>query len=119
MPQEIEKELVKCEQALYQMQVSYPEIARNAANARYAYDVAWAEAIDTITHRAIADGQKQPTVAVLEAEATKIVAEKMEAARIAEAELDIAKRHLSTSEAILSSVQTRSKLVQMEMSLAR
>lgn len=119
MPLEIERELMKCEQALYNMQERYPEAARSAANARYVYDMAWADAIDTITHRAIADGQKQPTVVVMEAEATKMVAEQMEAARIAEAELDIARRHLSTTEAILSSVQSRTKLVQMEMSLAR
>jgi hypothetical protein len=119
MPSEIERELSKCEAALYEMQVTYPALARAAAEARYVYDVAWANAIDEIAHRAVPDGQKPPTVAVMDALATKMVAAEMEAARMAEADLDAAKKHLDTSQAILSSVQTRGKLVQLEMSLAR
>ena len=43
---EIEKELRKCEQALYDMQSKYSGLASKAANARYVYDQAWAEAIN-------------------------------------------------------------------------
>lgn len=117
MPNEIERELAKCEAALYEMQRQYPALAKAAAQNRYVYDVAWANAIDDIAHRAIADGQKSPTVAVMEAMAVKAVADEMEAARIAEADLDAAKKHIDTLQGILSSVQTRSKLLLMEMSL--
>ncbi len=116
---EIEKELRKCEQALYDMQSKYPSLASKAANARYVYDQAWAEAINEIAHRAVVDGKKPPTVAASEAEATLAVADEMREARYAEADLDAAKKHMDTLQSILSSVQTRAKLVQIEMSLAR
>ena len=117
MPNEIERELMKCEAALYEMQKQYPALARVAAQNRYVYDMAWANAIDDIAHRAVAEGQKAPTVAVMDATATKIVAEEMENARTSEADLDAAKKHIDTLQAILSSVQTRSKLLLAEMSL--
>lgn len=117
MPHEIEKDLTNCEQALYEMQKQYPVLARSAAQQRYVYDMAWANAIDEIAHRRLEDGQKPPTVAVMEAMATKMVAEEMEFARMAEAELDAAKKHIDTLQGILTSVQTRSKLYLMEMSL--
>jgi len=119
MPEEITRDLVKCEQTLYEMQVKYPALARTAANARFVYDMARANAIDEVAHRTLAEGQKAPTVPVQDAMATKMVAKEMEAARLAEADLDSAKRHLSSLEAILSSVQTRAKLVQIELGLAR
>lgn len=116
---DIEKELRKCEQALYEMQVRYPQLASKAANARYVYDQAWATAIDEIAHRAVQDGKKPPTVAAMEAEATLMVKDEMREARYAEADLDAGKKHLDTLQAILSSIQTRAKLQQIEMSLAR
>ena len=117
MPHEIEHDLLKCEQALFEMQGKYPEIAKNAANARYVYDMAWANAVDTIAHRTLAEGQKPPTVPVQDAMATKMVATEMEIARQAEADLDTADKHIKTLQAILSSVQTRSKMYLAEMSL--
>ena len=117
MPHELEKDLLKCEQALFEMQGKYPDIARNAANARYIYDMAWANAVDNIAHRTLADGQKPPTVPVQDAMATKMVATEMENARQAEAELDVASMHIKTLQTIQSSVQTRSKLYIAEMSL--
>lgn len=119
MPDQIERELLKCEAALYEMQVKYPNLARAAADARYIYDQAWANAIDEIAHRTLKEGQKAPTLPVIDALATKMVADEMERARIAESELDGAKKHLDTLQAILSSVQTRAKMVQIEMGLAR
>lgn len=119
MLHEIDSELKRCEQALYEMQVRYPQLASKAANARYIYDQAWATAMDEIAHRAVADGKKPPTVAAAEAEATIKVADEMREARYAEADLDAGKKHLDTLQAILSSVQTRAKLTQIEMSLAR
>lgn len=117
MPQEIERDLTQAEAALYAMQTRYPDLARTAANARYLYDTAWADAVTNIHHRALVNGEKPPTVAVMEAEATKMVAKEMRDTRIAESELDAAKKHIDTLQAILSSVQTRSKLLLMEMSL--
>ncbi len=95
MANDIEKELVKCEAALFEMQKQYPALAKRAAEARYLYDFAWANAIDEIAHRTLAEGQKPPTVPVQDAMATKVVASEMQAAREAEAELDIAKKHLA------------------------
>ena len=103
MATEIERELLKCEAALYEMQKQYPALAKTAAQNRYVYDVAWANAIDEIAHRTLVEGQKPPTVPVQDAMATKIVAEEMEAARTAEADLDAAKKHIDTLQAILSS----------------
>jgi hypothetical protein len=117
MPDEITRELVKCEAALYSMQEKYPTLAKAAANARYIYDMAWANAIDDIAHRTLAEGQKAPTVALMDAMATKMVAEQMESARVTESDLDAAKKHLDTLQAILSSVQTRAKIVLAQMSL--
>ena len=85
---DIERELVKAEQALYVMQGKYPKTASRAANARYVYDQAWATAVDEIAHRAVAEGKKPPTVAAIEAEATLTVKEEMREARYAEADLD-------------------------------
>ncbi len=119
MAHEIEVELQKCESTLWVMQEQYPKLIRDAANARYVYDQKWAESIDTITHRALAEGQKAPTVAQADAEATMMVKSEMKATRDAEAEVNIAKMHISTLEAILSSVQTRSKLLLAEMALTR
>ncbi len=114
---ELNADLIKSEQALYAMQLKYPDIAKKAANARYTYDMAWANAIDKIAHAAVTEGQKPPTVGVQEAMATKKVEEEMKAAREAEAELDAAKKHIDTLQAILSSVQTRSKMYLAEMNL--
>lgn len=119
MAEEIVRELAKCEQALYEMQVKYPQLARAAANARYVYDQAWADAIDDILHKATVAGEKPPTLPVQDALATKAVAQEMKDARETEADLDGAKKHLETLQAILSSVQTRAKIVQIEMGLAK
>ncbi len=117
MAHELEKDLLKCEQALYEMQTQYPSLAKKAAESRYIYDVAWANAIDEIAHRSLAEGQKAPTVPVQDAMATKMVAEQMKATREAEADLDAAKKHIDTLQGILTSVQTRSKLYLAEISL--
>jgi hypothetical protein len=119
MPHDIEKDLLKCEQSLYQLQSNYGDIARTAAQKRYVYDLAWAEQTDAVVHRAIAAGEKMPTVAVIDATVTQAVKTQMEEVRQAEADLEAAKKLIDTTQAILSSVQTRAKLVQMEMSLAR
>lgn len=95
------------------MAAKYPEIAREAAKARVIYDAAWADAITLITHNFVSTETKF-TVPERDALATQKVREELETARMAEAELDAAKKYISVLEAILSSVQTRAKLVQME-----
>lgn len=119
MPQQIDRELMEIEQALFTIEKGYPEIARTAVEKRFELEIARAEAFDEITHRTLPEGKKPPTVAAIEAEVDLATREKLEASRYATAELDILKVHLSSIQSRLSSVQTRSKLSQMEMSLAR
>lgn len=118
MPDEIERELKKCEQTLYHWQSTYPNIVRGEMGAKVAYEIAWAEAIDKIT-KAIPEGGKAPTVAVMEAEATRICAKELRAKREAEAEAEIAKKLIGIAEMTLTSIQTRAKLTQIELGLAR
>ena len=111
---EIDKELRDLELNFANVQREYPAIARNAALDRFAYDMSYAQAVYDIAHRAVADGKKPPTVAVQDAEATLMVAKQMEAARIAEAELDIAQKTIKSLESRLSSTQSRVKLSILE-----
>ncbi len=119
MPQEIEKDLREIEQLLYNVQSTYGDIARNAAQARFAYEMAKARAVYDIDHRVIAAGEKKPTLPVQDAEATLMIEKEKEAARLAEVELDIAQKTIANIQSRLSSTQTRSKLVQIEADLAR
>ena len=113
----IDQELKELEKLLAKFDIEYPPIARDAARARFAYDIAYETAVDEIAHRTIPEGEKLPTVPVQTAMATKMVAKEMETARYAEAELDIMKKLVDNLQARLSSVQTRAKIVTMEMSL--
>lgn len=119
MPQDIEKNLLELDQMLYNVQSTYGEIARTAAAARFAYDIAYAKAVIDIDCRPIPEGQKKSTVPVMEAQAVLMVEREMEEARLAEAELDIARKTIDNIAARLSSCQTRSKMTQIEMGLAR
>ena len=119
MPQQLEKDLREIEQLLYNAQSTYPEIARTAAQARFDYEMAKAQAVFDIDSRAVADGTKKPTLPVQDAEATLMIAKEKEAARIPEAELDIARKTIDSIESRLSSIQTRAKLTHIEMALAR
>lgn len=119
MPQQLEKELREIEQHLYNVQSTYPQIARTAAQARFDYEMAKAQAVFDLDGRAIAEGAKKPTLPVMDAEATLMIRKEKEAARIAEAELDIARKAIDNLESRLSSIQTRAKLTHIEMALAR
>lgn len=117
MLHEINGDLKTAEATLKHWETNFPNIIRTEASAKVEYETAWADAIKTITD-AVPDGNKQPTVAVLEAEATRICAEKIKAKRMAEAEAEIAKKLIGIAETTLTSIQTRVKIEQMEMSLS-
>ncbi len=112
----IDNDLLKCEKALQEMQNQYGQIASDAANARYVYDQAYADAVIEIANR---EFEKKPTVPVLEAMATKAVANEQKAAREAESKLDAAKKHIVTLSTIVSSVQTRAGIMRVERELDR
>lgn len=117
MIHELDKDLREIETTLSQIALTYPDIARTAARTRYDYDMATAQAIWDIDHRALVDGEKKPTVPVMEAEASLKVAKEKEAARMAEVELDIAKTLMKNLESRLSSTQSRAKLTLIERGL--
>ena len=116
---EVNDELLKIEQTLSNIEREFPQIARDAAQKRFDLEIARAEEMDAIEHRAIADGAKKPTVAVMEAQVDIATREVLEQSRVASAELEIAKTVLSSVQSRLSSIQTRSKMLQSEMALAR
>lgn len=118
MIDQIEQELREHEQSLFSVAKQYRTIARTAAEKRVIYDVQWANAIEDITKEAVEAGTKI-TVAEKEAKAVLKVATELDDCRMAEADVDAAKKYIDTMQTILSSVQTRAKLMQMEMSLAR
>lgn len=119
MPQPIEKDLLEIEQSLYNIEKGYGDVARKAIQARFDLEIARAEKTDEISYRALAEGQKKPTIPAIEAEVDLSTKDELEAARYAETELEILKVVLSSLQSRLSSVQTRSKMTQLEMSLAR
>jgi hypothetical protein len=117
MPKEIERSLLAAEQTLNDWQTRYPPIVKAAAETRLVYDLAYADALVEIDHRVLAEGEKKPTVAIIEAMATQMVEKQMSAARVAEAEQNAAKEVIKINLAILSSFQTRAKMEMSEMSL--
>ena len=105
---EIDADLKTAEAVLHHWESKYPKIARDEATAKVEHELAWANAIDKIVTES--DGGKLPTVAVMEAEATKRCAGTLRAKREAEAEADIAKKLIGIAETTLTSIQTRVKL---------
>lgn len=117
MLHEINSDLKTAEATLKHWEVKLPEIIRTEAYARVDAEVGWADAIKQIVDR-VPPGEKQPTVAVMEAEATKICADKIKAKRLAEAEAEIAKRLINIAETTLTSIQSRLKLETIEAGLS-
>jgi len=114
---EIDADLKTAEATLHHWEKTYPTLARAESNAKYAFEDAWADAVKEITD-SIPEGAKAPTVAVLDAEATKKCSVQLKAKRLAEAELDIAKKLIGIAETTLTSIQTRSKLELIEAGLS-
>jgi len=117
MLHEINSDLKTAEATLKHWETNFPKIIRNEASTKVECELAWADAIKQITE-SVPPGEKQPTVAVLEAEATRLCADQLKAKRTAEAEADIAKKLIGIAETTLTSIQTRVKIEQMEMSLS-
>lgn len=116
---EIDADLKTAEATLRHWEKKYPEVARNAAAAAFNKESAWADAVDEIKARPVPEGQKAPTIPMIEAEATKKCSDKIKAKMNADAELDIAKRLIGIAETTLTSIQTRAKLDLIEAGLAR
>lgn len=110
----LEEELRDIEITLTQISLTYPDIVRTAARSRYTYDMAKAQAMWDIDHRALADGEKKATIPMQEAEAAIKIATEKEAARYDEAELEIAQKLMKNLESRLSSTQSRVKLSLIE-----
>ena len=119
MLHKINEDLLALEQLFCNVEATYPQIARTANQARYDYDIAYADAVDTIEHRALEVGQKKPTVAAVESEAVLMVKVEMEKARTAETELKIAGVLIKSLESRLSSTQSRTKLELIELGLVK
>jgi len=115
---EIDADLKTAEATLRHWETKYPDVARGDAQAKIEFELAWADAIDKIT-KAVPEGGKQPTVAVMDAEATRICAAQLRAKREAEAESEIAKKLIGIAETTLTSIQTRAKLDLIEAGLSR
>lgn len=115
---EIDSDLKTAEATLRHWETKYPEVVRREARAKVDYELAWAAAVDAIT-RNVPEGGKQPTVAVLEAEATRICSKELTEKRLAEAEAEIGKKLIGIAETTLTSIQSRAKLELIEAGLAR
>lgn len=105
----IEAELQTCEVDLFNASTDYKRLAEDAARKRAEYDVAYAQEFLKVK-----TGGDKVTDKTAESLTVEIVKEKMTNARIAEALSDGSKRHLSAMESILSSIQTRARLIQTE-----
>ncbi len=119
LPHELDAELKDIEAVLLNVQKEFPEIARNAAQKRFAYEIARAKAMDEIENTPLAEGQKKPTVDAIKAKADLKIEQEMRETRDATAELDIAKMVFESVKTRLTSIQTRSRMTQAEMALAR
>lgn len=109
---QIEIELKEKESELYTASVEYSTLISKAAEKRVLYDVAYAQEYLKVS----TDGEKR-TVAATESMVLVVVQRQFTECRIAEAMADGAKRHLATLQGLLTSIQTRSKLLTTERSL--
>jgi hypothetical protein len=107
---QIESELQRYESDLHSASSDYMTLIRDAATKRAVYDVAYAQELLKLK----SDSNLKATVPEREALAVVAVQHFLTDCRIAEAMADGSKRHLSALQAILSSVQTRSKMFQVE-----
>jgi hypothetical protein len=114
---EIDADLKTAEQTLNHWYATFPSVIRKEADAKVAYEAAWADAIKMIVDN-VPEGGKMPTVAVIEAEATQKCIKEITEKRNAEAEAEIAKKLIGIAETTLTSIQTRAGLARMELGLA-
>lgn len=107
---QITTELEQYEKDLFTASTEYKSLARDAAEKRATYDVTFAQEMLKLK----SDTDLKATVPEREAFAVVAVERFMTGCRIAEAMAEGSKRHLQALQAILSSVQTRAKLLQTE-----
>lgn len=113
----IEKELMQSEQVIYDIGKRYVDDALKAAQSRVIYDLAYADAVDAIGHELAIDEKKKMTAPQQAAEALRRVREQFKTCREAEGGVEGTKKFLEVLRAILSSCQTRAKLVEIEYSM--
>lgn len=105
----ITTQLTQAEADLYAASTEYRRLGENAARLRALYDVQYAsEFLKAKT------ASEKPTDKSAESLAVQIVEKHLTDCRIAEALADGARRHLGALEAILSSIQTRARLLKVE-----
>lgn len=114
---EIDADLKAAETTLNHWYRTFPAVIRKEAEAKVAYEQAWADAIEAVA-AAVPAGEKAPTVPVMEARATKKCIAQITAKRNAESEAEIAKKLIGIAETTLTSIQTRAKLAQIESGLS-
>lgn len=114
---QIEQDLQMRETQLFDASMEFREFVLDAAQKRAGYDVDFAKSMLDIASRADKDGLKM-TVSERESLAVVAVQNQLRDCRIAEALRDGSKAHLSTLQSLLTSLQTRSKLIITERSLS-
>ncbi len=110
-------ELCASERALRDAAADYRASVCAAAQKRVKYDIEWAKAILVIHDRCDKVGVKM-TVGEKEALAVGQCEQVLTECRISEALADAAKKHLDAEQSILSSIQSRARMQQVEASLA-
>lgn len=110
----ISTELTNYEVELFNAATEYRQLIEDAARKRATYDVAYATELLKVNAM-----EGKFTVPEKEALAVKAVENHLTQCRIAEALADGSKRYLGSLQAIVSSVQTRSRLLDTEAQLTR
>lgn len=119
--QNINKDLLELESSLDKLKSAYPSAARAAATARVNHELAFATAVDQISHEAFLERENDPkfkqTVAESDAKATLRTAKYLREYRESEAELSGIKMQIDVLQSILMSTQSRTKLELIENGL--
>ncbi|HXG85511.1 MAG TPA: hypothetical protein VNI84_15925, partial [Pyrinomonadaceae bacterium] len=109
-------ELYASERALRDAAIDYRTQVRDAAEKRVSYDISWAQSILLIRDQCDKEAIKM-TVGEKESLAVVECQQVLTECRISEALADAAKKHLDAEQSILSSIQSRARLQQVEANL--
>jgi hypothetical protein len=118
MLHEINGDLKTAEATLKHWETNYSGVARAATNAEVEYEVALQNAIDDLGKVAVPQGQKAPTVDAIKARAFVKCEQLYRTYKETKSDLEVAKKLIGIAETKLTSIQTRVKIEQMEMSLS-
>lgn len=119
MLHELDNDIKAAEATLKHWEKKYPALAEAAVDAKIAYELAAADAKEAVSNAPIPDGQKPPTVPVIEARATLKCSRELAAKEKTATDLDIAKRLIGIAETTLSAIQTRASLFKIEAGIAK